>query len=118
MMRFGTRFELIFDPKIDLKIDPKMRLAILGYILMSIWGSKMGSKSVPNRIFDVESVRKPLDRHLGGYQSALEGILAAPERILAAIYRPCGAARTFPDSAGPDQQDQNRGSAPSPKHLS
>ena len=52
----------------------------------------MGQKSVPNRIFDVESVRKPLDRHLGGYQSALEGILASPERILAAIYRPCGAA--------------------------
>ena len=39
----------------------------------------MGSKRVPNRIINNEG-------HLGGYQSALEGILASPERSLAAIY--------------------------------
>ena len=48
-----------------------------------------------NHIFDVEGVRKPLDRHLGGYQSALEGILAAPGRILAAIYGPFGGTRAI-----------------------
>ena len=46
---------------------------------------KIGSKWVPNRIIDAEGVGKPLDRHLGRYDSALEGILAAPGRILAAI---------------------------------
>ena len=38
---------------------------------------KMGSKLVPNRIIDAEGVRKPLDRHLGGYHSALGAILGA-----------------------------------------
>ena len=49
------------------------------------FGLKLGSKWVPNRIIDAEGVGKPLDRHLGRYDSALEGILAAPGRILAAI---------------------------------
>ena len=52
---------------------------------------KMRPKWVPDRIIDAAGVRKPLDRYLGRYDSALEGILAAPGRILAAIYRPCGA---------------------------
>ena len=51
----------------------------------SVLAPKMGSKWVPNRIIDAEGVGKPLDRHLGRYDSALEGILAAPGRILAAI---------------------------------
>ena len=46
---------------------------------------EFGSKSVPNRIINAEGVGKPLDRYLGRYDSALEGILAAPGRILAAI---------------------------------
>ena len=48
----------------------------------------MRSKWVPNRIFDAEGVKKPLDRHLGGYPSALRGILAALGRVLSAIKRP------------------------------
>ena len=51
----------------------------------TIFEFKLGSKWVPNRIIDAEGVGKPLDRHLGRYDSALEGILAAPGRILAAI---------------------------------
>ena len=53
----------------------------------------MCPKLVPNRIIDAEGVGKPLDRYLGRYDSALEGILAAPGRILAAIYGPGGATR-------------------------
>ena len=34
----------------------------------------MGSKRAPNRIINNEG-------HLGGYQSALEGILASPEHL-------------------------------------
>ena len=34
-------------------------------------------KWVPNRIIDAEGARKPLDRHLGGYHSALGAILGA-----------------------------------------
>ena len=45
----------------------------------------MGSKWVPNRIADAEGVRKALDRHLGGYHSALGAILAALGRVLSAI---------------------------------
>ena len=55
----------------------------------------MGSKWVPNRIIDAEGVGKPLDRYLGRYDSALEGILAAPGRILAAIYGPFGRTRVI-----------------------
>ena len=51
----------------------------------TIFELKLGSKCVPNRIIDAEGVGKPLDRYLGRYDSALEGILAAPGRILAAI---------------------------------
>ena len=49
------------------------------------FGTKMGSKWIPNRIIDAEGVRKALDRHLGPYDSALRGILAALGRILSAI---------------------------------
>ena len=42
-----------------------------------IFPLRIGSKWVPNRIIDSEGVRKPLDRHLGRYHSALRGILAA-----------------------------------------
>ena len=42
---------------------------------------KMGSKLVPNRIIDAEGVTKPLDRHLGGYHSALGAILGALGRL-------------------------------------
>ena len=55
-----------------------------------IWGSRIGSKCVPNRIIDAEGVRKPLDRHLGRHQRALGGILAALGRILRAIRSPKG----------------------------
>ena len=51
----------------------------------TIFELKLGSKCVPNRIIDAEGVGKPLDRYLARYDSALEGILAAPGRILAAI---------------------------------
>ena len=50
----------------------------------------MVSKLVPNRIIDSESVRKPLDRHVGRYHSALSGILAALGRVLSAIRSPKG----------------------------
>ena len=56
---------------------------------------RLGAKCVPNRIIDAEGVGKPLDRYLGRYDSALEGILAAPGRILAAIYGPFGATGEF-----------------------
>ena len=51
----------------------------------TIFELKLRSKCVPNRIIDAEGVGKPLDRYLGRFDSALEGILAAPGRILAAI---------------------------------
>ena len=50
----------------------------------------IGSKWVPNRIIDAEGVRKALDRHLGGYHSALGAILAALGRVLRAIRSPKG----------------------------
>ena len=50
-----------------------------------IFEVKLGSKCVLNRIIDAEGVGKPLDRYLARNDSALEGILAAPGRILAAI---------------------------------
>ena len=53
----------------------------------------MGSKRVPNRIINAEGVRKALDRHLGGYHSALGAILGALGRILSAI--------RWPEAAGP-----------------
>ena len=53
----------------------------------SVLAPKMGSKWVPNRIIDAEGVGKPLDRYLGRYDSALEGILAALGRSPAAPYR-------------------------------
>ena len=51
----------------------------------SLLALKMGSNLVPNRIIDAEGVRKPLDRHLGGYHSALGAIVGALGRILSAI---------------------------------
>ena len=48
----------------------------------------MGSKQVPNRIINAEGIRKALDRHLGGYHSALGAILAALGRVLRAIRSP------------------------------
>ena len=51
----------------------------------SFWALNMDSKWFPNRIIDAEGVRKPLDKHLRGYQSALRGILGALGRILSAI---------------------------------
>ena len=49
---------------------------------------KIGSKWVRNRIIDSERVRKPLDRHVGRYHSALRAILAVLERLLNAIRSP------------------------------
>ena len=40
---------------------------------------KISPKWVPNRIIDAEGIRKALDRHLGGYHSALGAILGALE---------------------------------------
>ena len=54
----------------------------------SFLAPKMGPEWGPNRIIDAEGVKKPLDRHLGGYPSALRGILAALGRVLSAIKRP------------------------------
>ena len=45
----------------------------------------MNPKSGPNRIIDAEGVKRPVDRHLGGYPSALRRMLAALERVLSAI---------------------------------
>ena len=77
----------------------------------------MGSKWGPNRIFDAEGVRKPLDRHLGGYHSALGAILAALGRILKAIRSPKEgttpsdlATADRPQATGPyirDSQDKS-----------
>ena len=61
----------------------------------TVFEVKFGSKWVPNRIIDAEGVGKPLDRYLGRYDSALEGTLATPGRILAAIYGPFGATRVI-----------------------
>ena len=79
---------------------------------------KIGSKSVPNRILDAEGVRKPPDRHLGGYQSALEAILAAPGRVLAAIYGPCGATVGLGTLQVGSNVTKFGGRHPPPKHLS
>ena len=51
----------------------------------SFLAPNMAPKWGPNRIIDAEGVKKPLDRHLGGYPSALKGILAALGRVLSAI---------------------------------
>ena len=51
----------------------------------SFLAPKISPKWGPNRIIDAEGVKKPLDRHLGGYPSALRGILAALGRVLSAI---------------------------------
>ena len=48
----------------------------------SFLAPKIGPKWVPNCIIDAEGVRKPLERHLGRYHSALRGILGALGRIL------------------------------------
>ena len=68
----------------------------------SFFALKMDSKWVPNRIIDAEGVRKPLDRHLGGYHSALRGILGALGRILSAIRSPKEAMRNFPEAVAPE----------------
>ena len=46
---------------------------------------KLSSKWGPNRIFDAEGVRKPLDRHLGGYHSALRANLALLDHSWSAL---------------------------------
>ena len=48
----------------------------------------MSAKWVPNHIIGAEGIRKALDRHLGGYHSALGAILAALGRVLRAIRSP------------------------------
>ena len=52
--------------------------------------AKICPKWIPIRIIDSERVRKPLDRHVGRYHSALRAILAALERLLNAIRSPKG----------------------------
>ena len=69
----------------------------------------MGSKWGPNRIFDAEGVRKPLDRHLGGYHSALGAILSALGAILSAIRSlPGGESASGPPTT-PRPQPAGRG---------
>ena len=79
---------------------------------------KLGSKWVPNCTIDAEGVGKPLDRYLGRYDRALEGILAAPGRILAAIYGPLGRTRLIgKHQAGTGATNLGRRHPPL-KHLS
>ena len=61
---------------------------MISHVSGLLWALKMASKIVPNRIIDAEGVRKPLDRHLGRYHSALGAILSALGRILSAIRSP------------------------------
>ena len=65
---------------------------------------KIGSKSVPNRIIDSERVRKPLDRHVRRYHSALRAILAALGRVLSAIRSLKVGPRISSPPTAPQQQ--------------
>ena len=55
---------------------------------VSFLALRMSPKLVLNRSIDAEGVRKPLDRHLECYHSALGAILGALGRILSAIRSP------------------------------
>ena len=69
----------------------------------------IGLKWVPNRIIDSERVRKPLDRHVGRYPSALRAILAALERLLNAIRSPKGRKTISSPPTTPQHQAAGRG---------
>ena len=69
----------------------------------------MDPKWVPNRIIDAEGVRKPLDRHLGGYHSALGAILGALGAILSAIRWPKGGGNISDPPTTPREQAAERG---------
>ena len=76
-----------FNPAWETPLDSRELLEASRRLLAprQLAGKNWVQKRVPNRIIDAEGVGKPLDRYLARYDSALEGILAAPGRILAAI---------------------------------
>ena len=75
----------------------------------SVLAIKISSKWVPNRIIDAEGIRKPLDKHLGRYHSALRGILSALGRILSAIRSPKVGTTLSDLSTALQQQPAERG---------
>ena len=76
-------------------------------------GSKFGSQWVPNRIIDAEGVKKPLDRHLGGYDSALGAILGALRRQKRVLGTPARQHPRDPSQRG----GVGEGINPSPQGL-
>ena len=70
---------------------------------------KMGLKWIPNHITGAEGIRKALDRHLGGYHSALGAILAALGRVLRAIRSPKGWTSDSKAPTSMRQQPAGRG---------
>ena len=76
----------------------------------SFLAPNIGPNWVPNRIIDAEGVRKPLDRHLGGYHSALGAILVALGCVLSAIRDPkVGMRISDPPTGGRHQATERRG---------
>ena len=75
----------------------------------SFLAPNMGPKWGTNRIIDAEGVKKPLDRHLGGYPSALRRMLAALERVLSAIRSLKVGPRDSDPPTAPRKQPAGRG---------
>ena len=81
----------------------------------SFFALKIGSQWVLNHIIDAEGVRKPPDRHLGCYHSALGTILATLGRVLIAIRSPKGGGREIePPTALRDQATERGGGEDKP----